>query len=117
LEVSLRERMKKGELNTVSNDFMPPYTVMLLSRKELIEEKIKALFIRKKPRDFYDFYFFIRSNILTAEQKKVCRDIPALLRKSDISFQKELKEFLPKSHWPLLHDFPAILLREIQRFL
>lgn len=117
MEVSLREKTKKGELNTVSNDFMPSYTVMLLSKKELIEEKIKALFTRKKPRDFYDFYFFLRSNLLTAEQKNACRDIPDLLRGPNLSFSKELKEFLPKSHWPLLQDFPAVLLREIQRFL
>jgi len=34
-----------------------------------------------------------------------------------IDFQRELKEFLPRSHWAIMRDFPAPLEREIARFL
>ncbi len=117
VEISFREGEKQAETASVFSDFVPAYTLVHLGQKQLIGEKISALFSRKKPRDFYDIYFLLRANLLTIEQRKLLRDIPQLLNKTDIDFEDELKIFLPKSHWSIIRNFSSNLMREIQRFL
>ncbi len=59
LEVSLRNKKKiKGEFHIINSDYIPPFTLVSLIEKQLIEEKIKALQERAKPRDFFDIYFY-----------------------------------------------------------
>lgn len=100
----------------IVGDFVPPYTVVQLAKEELIDEKIQALLIRKKPRDFYDLYFILRADLLPVEERKVLMEVLKALRGTNIQFEKELKQFLPKSHWMIIRDFPATLEREIKRF-
>lgn len=117
LEISFREGKKTGELRTIANDFIPAYTVVELTKTELISEKIQALLNRQKPRDFYDLYFILRADLLPVEERKVLPAVLAALKKSDIQFSRELKKFLPKSHWMIIKDFPATLEREIRQFI
>jgi len=70
LEISLREGGKKGEVVTIANDFISPYTIVSLGREQLVGEKIRALLTRQKPRDFYDLYYILRSGLLSLDQKK-----------------------------------------------
>lgn len=116
LEISLRQGEYKGELMTVLNDFIPTYTVFALEQSQLIDEKIDALLSRKKPRDFYDLYFILRANLLPAQKKNILSEALKTLQKTDINFEVELKEFLPRSHWAVIRDFKNILEREINRF-
>lgn len=112
--------MMQGATATVTaiiGDFIPPYTVMQLAKEELIAEKIAALLNRKKPRDFYDLYFILRADLLPAEEKKILPEALKALKSADINFNRESKEFLPKSHWLIIRDFPATLEREIKRFI
>jgi len=117
LEISFREGKKAGELKTITNDFIPAYTVVGLMETELIGEKIQALLNRKKPRDFYDLYFILRDNRLPVEERKILPAALKALQDSNIRFDQELKKFLPKSHWAIIRDFPATLEREIKRFI
>lgn len=117
LEISLRDDKKKGEVVTVVNDFIPTYLLSALLKDQLVEEKIKALLFRKKPRDFYDFYFILRANLLPVSRRDILSQILKTLKESDINFEHELKIFLPKSHWPIIRDFKAVLGREIERFV
>ncbi len=117
LEISYRKSEKKGEVTTIARDFLPAYTLITLVREHLIEEKIQALLSRKKPRDFYDFYFILRANLLSPKGKKIVPQVLATLQKVDINFEQELKQFLPKSHWAIIKDFKTILEREISRFI
>lgn len=117
LEISLREGEKKGEIVTISNDFQPPYNLVCLRQEQLIDEKIQALLSRKKPRDFYDLYFVLRANLLSAEKRGVLQQALDTLQHTPLDFQKELKRFLPKSHWAIIRDFPNTLERELKRFL
>ena len=117
LQISLREGKKKGELLTIVNDFIPPYTTMALLREQMIAEKILALLSRMKPRDFYDLYFILRANLLPAKEKKVLEKIYVMLDDVKINFDRELRHFLPKSHWPIIRDFKSVLKRELQRYL
>lgn len=117
IEISFREAHNTGELKTIVNDFIPPYTLIVLQDSQLVDEKIQALLTRQKPRDFYDLYFILRANLLPFKKKGILSDALAILKQTDINFEKELKQFLPKSHWAIIRDFKAILGREIQRFM
>jgi len=117
LQFSLREGNKKGEVITISNDFIPPYIVISLLKEQLIDEKIQALLTRKKPRDFYDLYFILRSNLLPIQKKKMLPQILNIFRQTDINFETELKQFLPKSHWVVIKNFKQSLTQEIERFV
>lgn len=116
LQISLREGEKIGELTTIVNDFTLPYTVVTLNQNQLVAEKIQALLNRQKPRDFYDLYFILRANMLGVGERKLLKPVLVLLEKTDINFELELKEFLPKSQWPIIRDFKNILAREVKRF-
>lgn len=118
LDISQRVGQKIGEIVAVDNDFIPAYNVVVLQPEQLVDEKIQALLTRKKPRDFYDFYFILRSKKLLPPQKKnVLPQILKVLQSSDINFEKELKQFLPKSHWAIIRNFKASLESEIKRFI
>lgn len=116
-EISFRNDKKTGEVTAVTSDLLPLYTIIQLSKDQLVEGKIAALLSRKKPRDFYDLYFMLRANLIPTEKKEMLLDALNALNSVNIRFDQELKKFLPKSHWPIIRDFPAVFEREIKRFL
>lgn len=117
LEISARRGTKTPEVITVVNDFIPAYLAISLSRSQLVGEKIQALLTRQKPRDFYDLYFILRANLLPPDQKKFLPRVARLLEKTRLSFERELKIFLPRSHWALIRHFPAALEQELKKYL
>lgn len=117
IHVSLREGEKKGGIVTIVNDFIPSYIVIQLLRDQLVDEKIKALLTRKKSRDFYDFYFILRSNLMPAAKKEILPQILNTLKDSEVNFELELRQFLPQSHWRVIKNFKKTLVAEIERFI
>lgn len=117
IEISFREKGNSGEVTTVTSDFIPPYTVFILEEEQLISQKMRALQVRWKPRDFYDLYFILRKGLPVPDKKVVLPKILTALRSSKINFEVELKQFLPKSHWAIIKDFRENLEREIKRFI
>ncbi len=117
LQFSKRSPHDKGEVVIISSEFLPPYTITLLDRAHLIDEKIHALLTRAKPRDFYDLYFLIRSGLLQKKDKDLLEQAKTKLEKTTINFDAELKRFLPKSYWPIIRHFPHSLEQEIGRFV
>lgn len=115
LEISFRNKAIKGEMITIVNDFIPPYMILQLSQRQLVEEKIQALLTRQKPRDFYDLYFMLRANLILAKEKAFLAETLAVLEKTRISFARELKFFLPQSQWSVIRNFQESLEREIKR--
>lgn len=116
IEISQREQKKKGELIAVINDFVPTYNVVSVTDQQLVFEKIRALLDRKKPGDFYDLYFILRSRLPTPDKKDLFPKILSTLKQKDINFEAELKRFLPKSHWAIMKNLKTALKREINRF-
>lgn len=107
-----------GEVDSVTNNFVPTYTLIHLPQNELVEEKIfSALSTRKKPRDFYDLYFIMRKGILSADQKKRLAEIKndTIMDAKKINFRGELGAFLPADQQAIIRDFPAMLERELNR--
>jgi len=117
LQYSKRTQQNQSEATTISSNFVPPYSILILERTSLIDEKIQALLARSKPRDFYDLYFLLRSNLITNEQKQLLSKVKDKLASTQINFELELKQFLPKSHWLVIRNFKNNLMREIERFL
>lgn len=116
LEISLRKEIKRGDVVTIVSDFIPSYIVIRLPQEQLVSEKIQALLTRKKPRDFYDLYFILRSNLLPVQKRNILPKTLKTLQQTTINFENELKQFLPKSHWPIIKDFKKTLLQEIERY-
>lgn len=117
IEISNRKKDSEGEIITVVSDFIPSYTVMQLKLQLLTGEKLLALLSRKKPRDFYDLYFILRANLISQKQKNVLTEALVELKKTHINFEKELKQFLPKTHWAIIRNFKSTLEKEIQKFI
>jgi len=105
IEISLRNENVNSQIITISSDFTTAYLISSLTQSEIVDEKIQALLTRGKPRDFYDLYFMIRTNLLSKDQKKLFEQVKERLEKTDIDFEKELKTFLPKTHWPIIRGF------------
>lgn len=118
LEISLRGGKKKeGSAVVVTSEFFPTYNLVQLSHELLIQGKIHALLERHKPRDYYDFYFLLRANLLPEKKREVFEAVLKLLQKEKASFDAELRRFLPKGHQLIIRDFKATLEREIKRYL
>src|SRR3989339_121357 len=118
LQVEVSKRNKKdleGEIFSINSDFIQPYTLYNLKTEMLVSEKIQATLTRKKPRDFFDIYFLLRSRLIIPSQKKDLLKIKTLIEKSEINFSRELKQFLPISFHNIIKDFKKTLVNEINR--
>jgi len=118
IEVSLRnEKRLKGIRTLIQSDYLPAYTLVHLPIEDIIRGKLAALFSRKKPRDFYDYYFLLVGNHPAVKETKNLEKVMELLRDSQINFRTELKKLLPVSHQMILKDFKKILTQEIKKYL
>jgi predicted nucleotidyltransferase component of viral defense system len=115
IEISGRKNKISGDIILVDNPYIPAYTVMALKKDELISEKIEALIDRKKPRDYFDLYYMLRTNLLP--DKKVLKQLLPMIKATKIDFKKELREFLPQGHQNIIRDFKKILEAEVERYV
>jgi len=121
IKISIQGSRRNGielrpNIQLTINDFIPFYTISLLPEKLLIEEKLSAALTRSKPRDFFDIYFLLKKNLIPVELRPRLSEIPGKLRQKNISFKKELSDFLPKSMHSLINDFDEVLVNEINKF-
>lgn len=119
IEVSRRPKKFKiaPEVSLISSDYIPPYNIIFMAEKSLIEEKIQALLDRAKPRDFFDIYFLLRANLSTPKNILCLGKILKKLEETKVDFKRELMPFLPKSHHNILKDFKNILKRELKKYV
>jgi predicted nucleotidyltransferase component of viral defense system len=119
IQVSLRSGKKlKGITAFIENDYIPAYSLIHLPKEEIVKGKIQALINRRKPRDFFDYFFLLSGNYPLAKEKETLIKVLKLLRESKIDFRRELKELLPASHrMHLLRDFKKILERKIEEYI
>lgn len=117
IEISLRRGKKMGITRAlIENEYIPSYTLVHLPEEEIIKGKLEALFNRKKPRDFYDYFFLLSGNYPVVKDKNNLKAMLKLIRETKINFRGELREFLPRSHATHLRDFKNILEQKIQTF-
>ena len=106
------------EITTIINDYAPHYIIVPLSKAEIIRGKTMALLKRKKPRDYYELYFFLRHPELHKFVEKArLKEVLENLEKERINFKKELSVLLPISHQMILKNFKSNLIKEIKRFV
>lgn len=118
IEVSLRNSGDvKGTRVLVDNDYIPAYTLVHLLRDDIIKEKLQAIYSRKKPRDFFDYFFLLSGNYPIVKEKDNLQKVMNLIEEEDINFRSELKKFLPASHTTYLKDFKRILENKIEAHL
>jgi predicted nucleotidyltransferase component of viral defense system len=116
LEISFRKQTKiKGDVFVINNSFVPSYSLIILSKDQMVNEKIQATLSRQKPRDFFDIYFLLRGNMISASNKLVLKSNKDIIEKTKINFSNELKTFLPVHQHIIIKDFKNNLLREINR--
>ena len=118
IEVSMRSK-KPGiasEVKLINSDYLPAYNIVFLAEKDLIEEKIRALLDRAKPRDFFDIYYLLRANLSTPKNNLPLGKVLKKLEETRMDFKRELMLFLPKSHHNILKDFKNILKRELNKY-
>ncbi len=116
--ISLRSLVKpKTELVLVVNELHPAYTVEALNEECIVKEKIQAALSRKKPRDFFDIYFLLRSRVGVMQTAKAKKNLLELIKNLDRKvIEGELKNFLPKSHWQIAKNLPQMLKSELEKF-
>lgn len=122
VEVSLRNGKKAmGTATLVQSDLVVPYTLIHLKEEQLIAEKIRACLTRGKARDFYDFYFILRSRMAFKEafiqDKQLKAKILDVVKFGKLNFKRELKAFLPINQHAIIKGFPEKLVVEINRNL
>lgn len=122
LEISLRQKSRTSGIATlITSDLVPAYTVLQLPEGALVEEKVQALLERKKPRDFYDLYFILRSRLPILNRYKrdhvLKKQVTEIMKKEKVDFKSELKIFLPVSQHQILRNFETVLKNEMERYL
>ncbi len=118
IEVSLRNiKGVKGARALIDNDYIPAYTLVHLTMEDIINGKLQALYSRKKPRDFYDYFFLLSGNYPIVKEKDNLHKVMDLIKEKDINFRNELKKFLPASHATYLKDFEKILESKIKTYI
>lgn len=82
----------------------------------MVQEKLSALLIRKKPRDFFDLYFILRKGMSRKMVVQYKDELISEINKiDDKTINRELELFLPRSYWSVLRDFKNNLLKELKR--
>lgn len=114
IDISLRERpFTKEQTVLIPFDYpITPYPLILhLSQEELMAEKIRALFVRGKPRDLFDLWFLLTKKV-SIDQKMIEKKLklyPKLgfslqhLKKiisscDEKELKKDLNQFLPQHY-------------------
>lgn len=92
----------------VSNDFVPPYTIVYLKDEILIDEKIEAFLTRgnAKERDFFDLYFILNDSYLRGLVKQDSQLKGKIMARLDVLDDNEirngLRDLLPVNYQQLL---------------
>ncbi|MFC1496686.1 nucleotidyl transferase AbiEii/AbiGii toxin family protein [Candidatus Margulisiibacteriota bacterium] len=118
IEISQRKSTPlTAESTLIENNFMPAYLLFQMPEEALISEKIAALLNRGKPRDYFDFYFLLRANLLSSKNKNKLALIKKKLHENNMDFKKELERFLPKSHQPIIKQLKKNIIKEVKRYI
>ena len=129
IDVSLREKPQTKEQSVVTPFDYPisPYPLVVhLSSEELLAEKIRALFIRGKPRDIFDLWFLLTKKIpinekLINNKFSLYKDLKfsrAKLKRlvenyDEKELKKDLNQFLPIN----FRNFYSSLKKETLKFM
>jgi len=99
IEISKREVPKTREVITIRPIYpdLPDYTVLIMSKEEILAEKVRAITTRDKARDLYDLWYLLSQGIKIKQDWINEKMIYYKLKFSKKSFYKELEKY--KKSW------------------
>lgn len=124
IEVSLREETIEKETKFVSSKYedINDFLITVLSLEHITAEKLRALMIRRKPRDLYDLWFLINKGV-TIERKLLDKKLQLYDKKFKIKglreaigevengWERDLETLLPS-----IPDFDSVSADVIEKF-
>lgn len=118
IQIKDDEEWLQGESHLISNAlFLPSYSLTALRTDLLVQEKIKALIERHKPRDVFDAYFFLRAPLLRQyipRDPDTLQGIAAALEfVSDQALESDLKPFLPINYQQIIKQLKNSIRTEL----
>jgi predicted nucleotidyltransferase component of viral defense system len=111
IEISKRETPKTREIIKISPQYkeLPEYTIIVMSKEEIVTEKVRAIMTREKHRDVFDLWYLLKAG--TAIRFDWLRE-KMNYYKMDFSREKFFKELLKfRKNWdkelkPLVREVP-----------
>jgi len=124
VEVSLREENIDKKTNLVSSQYedINDFLISVLSIEHITAEKVRALMIRKKPRDLYDLWFLINKGV-QIEKKLLDEKLQLYDKEFEIQglkeaigevedgWKRDLETLLPS-----IPDFEEVSAQVVERF-
>jgi len=110
-----KKNNRKANIQLISNDYIPQYTLLLLPEEELVEEKVQAALTRAKPRDFFDVYFLLRQGLIPVGLRNNLASLAETVNENKVDFAG-LVDFLPASMTALAKSFKDSFVSEVNKF-
>jgi len=126
LDFSFREKPLDKESTVIITNYpiSPPPLVNHYSQKEILAEKIRAMFTRNKARDLFDLWFLLKNDTpivweyvdqkmkyypkVSYSEKKL---ISSIKKYNPDKFKQDLNQFLPKNYRQM---YPQIITETVQ---
>lgn len=109
VDVNLRQEAAESRRELVAPEYddLRPFVVTVLTREDLLAEKVRALLVRGKPRDAYDIWLMARQGV-QVEPERVARklawygraysseEVQAALERAGADWERDLRPLLPQ---------------------
>jgi len=109
VDVNLRQEATETRRELVSPEYddLRPFVVTVLTREDLLAEKVRALLVRGKPRDAYDIWLMARQG-LVIDQERVDQKLSlygltftkkgmlVALEQAGMDWERDLRPLLPQ---------------------
>ena len=116
LNISLREQplLEPNKESIISlYKEIPNFEIFTMQEREILAEKVRAIFTRTKPRDIYDLWFLVAKKNIILDLELVNRKLSLYRLKFDIKKFRDKIENM-KRLWQI--DLKALMIGELQEF-
>ena len=115
LNISKREQTLEPKRETIIPMFreIPSFEIFIMSEKEILAEKIRAIFTRQKPRDIYDLWFLLTRKNINADIELINKKLSVYNLKFDFgNFKNKIEKM--RGLWQI--DLKNLILGELPEF-
>jgi predicted nucleotidyltransferase component of viral defense system len=109
VDVNLRQEAAETQRELVAPEYddLRPFVVTVLTREDLLAEKVRALLVRAKPRDAYDIWLMLRQGakfeparaarkLALYDRAYTPQDVQAALERAGADWGRDLRPLLPQ---------------------
>lgn len=115
LNISKREQALEPKKETIIPMFreIPSFEIFIMSEKEILAEKIRAIFTRQKPRDIYDLWFLLTRKNINADMELINKKLSIYNLKFNFKeFENKIEKM--KGLWQI--DLKNLIIGELPDF-